>query len=76
MLDWIMENKNWLFSGVLVAVPLAVIGWVCSKRSTRDINIGSHNSAKGDQHINIGSSVHQADSSNGDNTDKKKNPKE
>lgn len=35
MFDWIMENKEWLFSGVGVAVPLAIIGWLCSKRSGR-----------------------------------------
>ncbi len=32
MLDWIVENKEWLFSGVAVAVPLAIIGWLWSKR--------------------------------------------
>ncbi len=32
MLAWIMENKEWLFSGVAIAVPLAVIGWLCGTR--------------------------------------------
>lgn len=36
MLDWIVANKEWLFEGVGVAVPLAVIGWLCSKRKGED----------------------------------------
>jgi hypothetical protein len=26
MWDWIDQNKEWLFQGVLVAVPIAIIG--------------------------------------------------
>lgn len=36
MLDWILKNKEWLFSGVAVSVPLAIIGWLCSKRKGED----------------------------------------
>lgn len=28
MLTWIKRNKEWLFSGIAVSVPLAIIGWV------------------------------------------------
>lgn len=31
---WILENKEWLFSGVFVALPLAVLGWIAGKRTT------------------------------------------
>ncbi|MCI5114995.1 MAG: hypothetical protein D3921_14370 [Candidatus Electrothrix sp. AW1] len=72
MLAWIIENKEWLFSGVLVAVIGAVIGWLRSKQSKGEINIGSRNNAKGDQHINIGSSVHQPNSNGGDNANRDK----
>ncbi len=26
-MEWILENKEWLFSGVAIAIPLAIIGW-------------------------------------------------
>ncbi len=51
MVKWIIDNSEWLFSGVAIAVPLAIIGWLCSKRkseakktstySVQQINIGS-----------------------------------
>jgi hypothetical protein len=31
-MDWIVANKTWLFDGVLVAVPIAVIGWLFARR--------------------------------------------
>ena len=31
-MHWIIENKKWLFDGVLVAVPLAIIGWAAARR--------------------------------------------
>ena len=36
-MHWITENKEWLFSGIAVAVPLAVIGWLVarSKRNAK-----------------------------------------
>lgn len=32
-MEWIIENRAWLFDGVLVAVPLAIIGWLISRRA-------------------------------------------
>jgi len=37
IMDWLIENKEWLFSGVLVAVPLAVLSWVFGRRSAKRI---------------------------------------
>ena len=34
-MDWIIANKEWLFSGILVAVPIALIGWLIAKRRSR-----------------------------------------
>ena len=31
-MDWIWANKEWLFSGLLVAIPIAVIGWFFARR--------------------------------------------
>lgn len=49
MIEWIIKNKNWLFSGLAVAIPLAIIGWIISrprnkivqkqKSGSRSINI-------------------------------------
>lgn len=27
-MHWIIANKEWLFGGAAVAIPLAVIGWI------------------------------------------------
>ena len=51
MLDWIVANKEWLFEGVGVAVPLAVIGWLCSKRKGED---GKASTPSVQQQITIG----------------------
>lgn len=32
MLSWVVENTEWLFGGVAVAVPLALLGWISKKR--------------------------------------------
>ncbi len=67
MLDWIIANKNWLFSGVAVAVPLAIIGWLYSKRGKGESTIGSNNRAGRDQTVTIDNSVQQTHSGDGDN---------
>ena len=73
MLEWIIENKEWVFSGIGVAALSVIIGWLHSKQGKGEINIGSRNSAGRDQHINIGSSVHQPDNGGGDNVGRDKN---
>lgn len=35
-MNWIIENKTWLFSGIAIAVPLAIIGWLLM-RPTKNI---------------------------------------
>lgn len=37
MVKWIIENKTWLFSGLAVAIPLAIIGWIISRQSKKTI---------------------------------------
>jgi len=29
---WLAANRDWLFSGLLVSLPIAVLGWLLSKR--------------------------------------------
>jgi len=28
VLQWIIDNKSWLFSGIAITVPLAIFGWL------------------------------------------------
>lgn len=45
-MEWIIENKDWLFSGVLITIPLAVLGWVFTKRTaSRSQNQNSGNNS-------------------------------
>lgn len=43
-MSWIIENKDWLFSGIAVAIPIAVFGWIFSGRSSRQFQKGGKNS--------------------------------
>jgi hypothetical protein len=67
MLDCIMQNKEWLFSGIAVAVPLAIIGWWYSKRKS-DSGAGSSKSTT--------YSINQTHSGGGDNVGRDKIVKE
>ena len=31
-MDWINSNKEWLFSGIAIAIPLAILGWIFSTK--------------------------------------------
>jgi len=45
MFEWIIENKTWLFSGLAVAIPIAIIGWVFARPREKTIQkqkSGSH----------------------------------
>jgi hypothetical protein len=43
-MEWILANKDWLFSGVAIALPLAIIGWIFSSRKNRQVQKGGDNS--------------------------------
>lgn len=47
-MDWIIANKEWLFSGICVAVPLALLGWLLRKRAGR-----AQTQRSGDHSLNI-----------------------
>jgi hypothetical protein len=55
-MNWIIENKEWLFSGVAIAVPLAVAGWFASDKKNKQVQKGGKNSTniQAGGHINIG----------------------
>lgn len=43
-MDWIVENKSWLFSGIAITVPIAIIGWLIYPKSTTQIQKGGNDS--------------------------------
>lgn len=49
MVDWLVANREWLFSGALVAIPIAVIGWVAARKRNR----GSQVQRSGRNSLNV-----------------------
>lgn len=49
-MNWIIENKEWLFSGLLVSVPIAIVGWLISKKNKKNHTL---NQKSGKNSINI-----------------------
>lgn len=43
-MEWIAENRDWLFSGVAIALPLATIGWFISSSKHKQTQKGGDNS--------------------------------
>ncbi|WP_312483552.1 hypothetical protein [Stutzerimonas nitrititolerans] len=43
-MEWILENKEWLFSGIAIAIPLAIISWLTSSRRNKQIQKSGDNS--------------------------------
>ena len=40
-MGWIINNKEWLFSGIAIAVPLGIIGWfISTKKNKQNIKSG------------------------------------
>ena len=50
---WLIDNKEWLFSGVAIAIPVAFIGFIFSGRSIRQSQRGGGKSTN----IQIGGDV-------------------
>jgi len=49
MIEWIVENRIWLFSGLAVAIPLAIIGWLIARPKNKTVQ----KQKSGSQSINI-----------------------
>jgi hypothetical protein len=43
-MEWIIQNKEWLFSGIAIAIPLALIGWFFSSRVNKQVQKSGDNS--------------------------------
>jgi len=52
-MDWIIDNKDWLFSGVAIAIPIAIIGWFFATRGNKQTQKGGKNSTN----IQVGGSL-------------------
>ena len=52
-MNWIIENKEWLFSGLAISVPLALIGWFISRSRNKQVQKGGNNSTN----IQVGGSL-------------------
>jgi len=65
VLDWIVLNKTWLFSGIAVAVPIALAGWLLSRRS--NTRVQKQRSGKQSVNIQAGEDVNLRDVGKGGN---------
>ncbi|HIF9169560.1 TPA: hypothetical protein ACX6RM_001800 [Photobacterium damselae] len=43
-MDWLVQNKEWLFSGIAIAIPLAIASWFFSAKSSKQVQKGGKNS--------------------------------
>lgn len=59
-MEWILQNKEWLFSGVAIAVPLAIIGWIYSSQGNKQVQKGGNNSTN----IQVGGNLKIGDNEN------------
>lgn len=59
-MNWIVENKEWLFSGVLIAVPLALLGLFVSNKKSKQVQKSGSNS----NNIQVGGDIHIGDKKN------------
>ncbi len=57
-MEWITENRDWLFSGVAIALPLAIIGWIFSSRKNKQVQKGGDNSTN----IQVGGNLNMGES--------------
>lgn len=62
MMEWIAENKEWLFSGIAVAIPLAVLGRFISNRRNKQIQKSGDHS----KNLQVGGDINIRSSENND----------
>jgi len=43
-MNWIVNNKEWLFSGIAIAVPLALLGWFFGTKKNKQVQKSGDNS--------------------------------
>lgn len=50
-MEWIIQNKEWLFSGVLIAIPIAIISWLLTTNGKKQ------KGGKGSTNIQVGRDI-------------------
>jgi hypothetical protein len=60
MLEWIIENRTWLFSGVAISIPIAILGRYFSKRDSKQVQRGGDNSTN----LQVGGNITIGDKKN------------
>ncbi|KDN30098.1 hypothetical protein VFDL14_05025 [Vibrio fortis] len=56
-MDWVLQNKEWLFSGAAIAIPVAIAGWLFTSKKNKQVQKGGNNSTNiqiGGNYINGG----------------------
>jgi len=59
MVDWLIANKEWLLSGVAVAVPIAIVTWFLTRKSANQKQI--QKSGKNSINIQVGKDINIVD---------------
>ncbi|MCG8518435.1 MAG: hypothetical protein MI794_10630 [Pseudomonadales bacterium] len=52
-MEWVIDNKEWIFSGFAVAVPLAFLGWFFSVKRNKQVQKGGD----GSTNIQVGNNL-------------------
>lgn len=53
MWNWIINNREWIFSGIGIAVPVAIAGWIFSSKKSKQVQRSGNNSTN----IQIGGNI-------------------
>lgn len=57
-MEWLINNKEWLFSGVLISVPIALISFFAARRKKESSNKKMvQKGGKNSRNIQIGGDV-------------------
>jgi cell division protein YceG involved in septum cleavage len=70
MVNWLITNKEWLLSGIAVAVPVAIITWFLMRRSTNSKQI--QKSGKNSINIQVGRDINIVDTELENKNDRKR----
>jgi len=43
-MEWIIKNKEWLFSGIAISIPIAIVGWFFTNQGSKQNQKSGNNS--------------------------------
>ena len=55
MIDWLIANKEWVLSGIGIALPIAIISWIFIRKSKNQKQI--QKSGKNSINIQVGKNL-------------------